>query len=494
MLSYRRRLEITSWFCSSQSTYKHTNTTPSFPPYRSAADMPELPEVAALASAIKKEVIGRRLVHVLTKEQGGGPRHGLYDDLVFGKADEQEVHRSMEGRVLTAVGRRGKHLWMELCDSFPSCSQGRNHRGNAIPSKASKTRDDDTRFVLFHMGMTGSLVFQHVAIPQYRSFALDVTEGWPPKHCKAEFVFEESSKEGDRKNELRLAFCDQRRWGRVQILPAGVLDPRTESPLKELAPDAWMERPDLAVFAERLKGTEIPVKAALLDQNRIVCGVGNWVADEVLFQAGVDPAKKCSVLKEEEVRRVWEMLAHVCETACAVYGRSEAFPSDWLFHFRWAKSKKDKAGVRGPHGRRVVFETVGGRTTAIVPSVQRIKGGRIKDEVEGEVVEEQEKVGKGTGAQSGSTRAKKVIKIEGENNDTETSEKERGKRTKPIHYGAADREETKTRKKIPGSSPSRAKVRQGTKQRSAGKEAENASCTAHAEPRRSPRARPAGKR
>lgn len=372
--------------------------------------MPELPEVAALAAALQNEAKGKRLLRVLTKEAGGGPRDGLYDDLVFSGAEEQEVHRVMKGRALTAVGRKGKHLWMELSLISSSCSTsatsdvGKGKTGGVEGTRTtstpttSSTPQEDKRFVLFHMGMTGSLLFQHVAIPQYRSFSLDTSKGWPPKFCKAQFIFgnsEDGREEGKDGEAIHLAFCDQRRWGRVLLLPAGVRDPRMETPLKELAPDAWKERPSLEVFREKLKETDIAIKAALLDQGRVLSGLGNWVSDEVLFQAKVDPARRCKALTEGEVRRVWESVKYVCATACAANARSEGFPPGWLFHYRWAKSKKDMVGTKGPEGRRIVFETVGGRTTAIVPSVQRVKNGGEEEKEDGEAGEDGAGVGKG---------------------------------------------------------------------------------------------------
>lgn len=78
--------------------------------------MPELPEVAALASGLENEAKGKGLLQVLTKEAGGGPRNGLYDDLVFSGTEEQEVHRVMEGRVLTGwVGRESICGWSSPC-------------------------------------------------------------------------------------------------------------------------------------------------------------------------------------------------------------------------------------------------------------------------------------------------------------------------------------------------------------------------------------------
>lgn len=59
--------------------------------------MPELPDVEALRAAVEWECQGRRLLRAELKEQGGGPREGLFDDAVFDKASEAAVKRAMEG-------------------------------------------------------------------------------------------------------------------------------------------------------------------------------------------------------------------------------------------------------------------------------------------------------------------------------------------------------------------------------------------------------------
>ena len=47
--------------------------------------------------------------------------------------------------------------------------------------------------------------------------------------------------------------------------------------------------------------TQAPIKAVLLDQERVVCGVGNWVADEVLFQSGIHPSTPAAGLDDAQV-------------------------------------------------------------------------------------------------------------------------------------------------------------------------------------------------
>merc|ERR1719484_508671 len=103
-------------------------------------------------------------------------------------------------------------------------------------------------------------------------------------------------------------------------------------------------------MAALLAKRHAPIKAVLLDQNAVVCGVGNWVGDDA---------------------RLREAIVGVCETACDANADSSAFPETWLFHHRWIK--QTTGSVDTPIGR-VHFDTIGGRTTAFIPSVQK-KGG-----------------------------------------------------------------------------------------------------------------------
>lgn len=54
-------------------------------------------------------------------------------------------------------------------------------------------------------------------------------------------------------------------------------------------------------------------------------------------------------------------------------GDSEKFPDDWLFNHRWGKGKKN-AVTKMPNGAEITHLTVGGRTSCVVPSVQKKTG------------------------------------------------------------------------------------------------------------------------
>lgn len=78
-------------------------------------------------------------------------------------------------------------------------------------------------------------------------------------------------------------------------------------------------------------------------------------------------------------------MMHVCDTAVALLADSSKFPEDWLFNHRWGKGKKDAPTIL-PNGERITFLTVGGRTSCIVPSLQR-KTGAVAGDVEKEITE-----------------------------------------------------------------------------------------------------------
>jgi formamidopyrimidine-DNA glycosylase len=153
-------------------------------------------------------------------------------------------------------------------------------------------------------------------------------------------------------------------------------------PISLLAPDAHDDLPPLQKFAQMCRETTKgqantrQVKAWLLDQNAVVAGIGNWIADEVLYQARVHPMTPCSVLDSEEVGRLHECVKSVIGHAVGVNADADQFPRDWLFHYRWDKPRvgaKKASAPKMPDGKSIRFVTAGGRTSAYVDGVQVLR-------------------------------------------------------------------------------------------------------------------------
>lgn len=230
------------------------------------------------------------------------------------------------GRVVKGAGRRGKHLGFEV---------------------------DRRPWPCFHLGMTGSFRTLGEAPLNLASSPRVVETSWPPRFTKLRLVFGDGGE---------LAFTNKRRLGRIRLRH----DPRYEAPIGSLGFDPLLDLPVPTGFSDLLGNRSAGVKALLLDQP-FAAGVGNWIADEVLCQARIDPSRRANELSAGEVRRLRAKLKHVVDTAVRVDADNSLFPRTWLFHRRWKRDAR--ATIVSCH--RIEQLTIGGRTTAWVPSLQR---------------------------------------------------------------------------------------------------------------------------
>lgn len=265
--------------------------------------MPELPEVESFRRQAMRTLDGRRLAEV----------NLVGDAIVFEKTKAKAFKDALTGKRVIGSGRLGKHMWLDVEGDGPS--------------------------VLFHFGMSGRFEV-------YRS----VDDR--PSYWKIELVTDEGE---------RIALRMPRRLGRVRLRRA----PLEEAPLNQLGFDPYNAMPPGAEFRERLQKRKRPVKALLLDQ-KFAAGIGNWIADEVLFQAKIHPAALASSLRPDEIERLRKKVISVLAKAVDVEADADRFPKSWLFHHRWGKNADAKTAKGDP----IAFTEVGGRTTAFVPNIQ----------------------------------------------------------------------------------------------------------------------------
>jgi len=227
----------------------------------------------------------------------------------------------------------------------------------------------------------------------YKKMKPEDAEQWPPKFWKFQL-------ETDTQPKVEVAFTDARRFGRVRLVDCPGNDIRKASPLVENGPDPVV---DVDIFTEdffrtKLRSRHVPIKALLLDQ-AFLSGIGNWVGDEVLYQAKLHPEQYCDDFNDKQIKTLYDAVCFVCRTAVDKLGDSDQFPEDWLFNYRWGKGAKDSL-ARLPNGEKLAFVTVGGRTSCYAPGVQK-KSGRIAPGVKEEpVVVKEEKPAKSGKAKS----------------------------------------------------------------------------------------------
>ncbi len=242
--------------------------------------MPELPEVETIRRQLAPLVEGR----VVARLDIADPRWCL-------PLAPDAILDAVQGRRVERLARRGKYLVWEL---------------------------EDEAFLLMHLRMTGTLLY-------------DAPPGTPYERVRWTL---------DDGHELR--FCDPRRFG------TGELALGTPARDAFFAARLGLEPLDGELTGEALRrmarGRRAPVKAFLLDQRRIA-GVGNIYADEALFRAGIHPLRPVGTLTRAQcdalALAVREALAAGVAAGGAtiddfrhVDGVRGAFQNEFLVHLR----------------------------------------------------------------------------------------------------------------------------------------------------------------
>jgi formamidopyrimidine-DNA glycosylase len=112
-------------------------------------------------------------------------------------------------------------------------------------------------------------------------------------------------------------FCDARRLGKVAWYAD---DPQTEAAFaRSHGPDALEIAPD--DLTDRLKRTGRAIKPTLMDQ-KVLAGIGNIYADEILFRSTIHPERPASGLTRAEVARLHQAIGAVLAEAIAAEGSS----------------------------------------------------------------------------------------------------------------------------------------------------------------------------
>lgn len=162
-----------------------------------------------------------------------------------------------------------------------------------------------------------------------------------------------------------LVFEDPRQFGRILFADSA----KEPAWWAELPPDllsAQFTKEDLAAFLKRR--ARAPLKAVLLMQERFP-GIGNWMADEILWRAGIHPGQPAGSLDAVRTTTLYREIRTVCREALRIIGEDWSDPPDsWLFNHRWKKG-----GTCPRTGAKLQHATIGGRTTCWSPARQKLK-------------------------------------------------------------------------------------------------------------------------
>ncbi|XP_062192334.1 formamidopyrimidine-DNA glycosylase-like isoform X2 [Phragmites australis] len=172
---------------------------------------------------------------------------------------------------------------------------------------------DSPPYPTFQFGMAGAIYIKGVELGKYKRSAVSPTEEWPSKYSK---LFVEMD------DGLEFSFTDKRRFAKIRLL-----------------------------------------------DNSFISGIGNWMADEVLYQARIHPMQTASKMSKDKCETLHQCIKEVIQSSLEVGADSSQFPENWIFH-----SREKKPGKAFVDGKKIDFITVGGRTSAYVPELQKLDG------------------------------------------------------------------------------------------------------------------------
>lgn len=278
--------------------------------------MPELPEVETIKEDLRELVVGALVERAEV----------LHPNLVEG-GTAREFERRLSGRRIVGARRRAKHLIVDL---------------------------DSGDAAVFQLKIGG----QFLLVP-------------PVKEPKRNLMLVMHL--GEERAGERLFLRDGTEFTRARVLDREGLEER----LSELGPEPFSEEFTAEYLKQKVGGRRAQIKPLILDQ-KVVSGVGNIYADEVLYDARLHPRRKANTLTDGE----WERLAEAIKknlaagiehrgTTVRLYRDVLNRPGDHQNHLRVFEKQGDECPGCGG---RIVREKVGGRPSHFCPSCQREDG------------------------------------------------------------------------------------------------------------------------
>jgi formamidopyrimidine-DNA glycosylase len=258
-----------------------------------------------------------------------------------------EVDSYRTGLAPTMTGwkiKGGKTIWKNASNANYSSIvnqkiTGFDRRGKYLIINLEKSN------IIIHLRMTGRI---------------DLTEGETPKYTTVEFNFH---------NNKKMCLVDYRKFGKVWIVEdvENIVRHLGIEPLSKLFTNKQFE-----LMIKKRTGT---LKPLLLNQ-RFIAGIGNYLADEILFKCSLHPLRKADTLNKKEIRGLYISIKHIIR-------KSISFGGTTFLTFRGPEGKKGefwkklqvfrKTGEPCPHCKRPITRIiVGQRSTHLCENKQKL--------------------------------------------------------------------------------------------------------------------------
>ncbi|MBU0483675.1 MAG: bifunctional DNA-formamidopyrimidine glycosylase/DNA-(apurinic or apyrimidinic site) lyase [Proteobacteria bacterium] len=203
--------------------------------------MPELPEVEVICRGLAPNLIGCRILAT-----------SFSNKKLRLPVPQKLISEKINGHRILQVERRAKFIMITMDSAF---------------------------ILVIHLGMTGRLGF----------FAPATT---PARHDHVRWRLD---------NNMELRFNDTRRFGSVQVFKETEIN--DTDLFTSLGPDPFWDSFSASYLMEKSRKRTSPIKNFLMD-NRIVVGIGNIYASEILFNVRIHPVTPAQKLDRSQ----WEMI------------------------------------------------------------------------------------------------------------------------------------------------------------------------------------------
>ena len=231
--------------------------------------MPELPEVEIVKKSLKKNVKDKKILDVIVTNR----------NLRF-KVDE-DFEKILKNRKIKKVDRYAKNIILELNVNI---------------------------YVIIHLGMTGTFHLIRNNVLKNTNLSFYQSKDLPVKHNHIILIFK----------KFRVIYNDPRRFGFFKLLK----DKESfKLYLKNIGYEPLDKNFNLKYLKKSILFRKKCIKSILLDQ-KIISGIGNIYANEILFHSGLNPRKKGLKLKDFELKYLYKYSKLVLRKAILKGGSS----------------------------------------------------------------------------------------------------------------------------------------------------------------------------
>jgi formamidopyrimidine-DNA glycosylase len=221
--------------------------------------MPELPEVQTIVSDLNMKIKGE-IVTSFWSDWKKGIRGNL-----------RKFKKEIEGKKIINVERIGKNILLKLS-------------GGTV--------------VLIHLRMTGALLVKS-QIPKFKE-----------KYTHHIFFL---------KSGKRLEFSDIRKFGSLELIK--ISKKEKMAGLKGIGIDILDKKFTLSEFNRVIESRKTNIKQILLDQRKMA-GIGNIYANEIIYEAGINPKRSTSSLRPTEKKAIYFAIKKIIKKAIKFRGTS----------------------------------------------------------------------------------------------------------------------------------------------------------------------------